>query len=185
MSPTPQSDTTEVINSLMYQASLRPLYPLELMKLKKAAQSILHDAPWTAHSVFGVVACLQGDEKTMRREHELSISLNPGDAHMHSNFASSLKAHDFVAEAIPFQVRAVELAPEDVGYLDSLLRLAYRADATDILERWLPEFRKRVGHEHEVEAWIAEDQEDLREIDEAGVAGPCISLAQLKAEMGL
>lgn len=186
MSPVPSQVTIDVINHLVLEASMRPLYPLELMKLKKAAESILDAIPATAHSVFGVVACLQGDEKKMRHEHELSIKLNPSDSNILKNYSRSLFEHGYVSEAIPYLVKSVELAPEDLDNIDVLLRYAYLDDDTGIIEKWSPEYKKRAGHPHVVESWVAEDKEDLAMLDETEVnIEECIPWETLKEELGL
>jgi len=186
MCAAPLSVQIEVINHLMSLAAKRPLYPLELMKLKKAAQAILEADPARAHSVFGVIACLQGNEELMRREHELSISLSPGLPEVHSNYARSLVEFGHADEAIAHQLRAVELAPELVNALDALLLFAYSADAREVLARWLPEYRMRTGVPHSVETWLAEDAEDVETLDGDDTRDEaCVSWDELKAELGL
>ncbi|MFP5223080.1 MAG: hypothetical protein ACLGSA_12385 [Acidobacteriota bacterium] len=186
MCPAPLPDTHEVINELMRTAASRPLYPLELMKLKKAADLLLPEEPHIARSVYGVIACLKGDEATMRREHEMSIQLKPWDADMHRNYGRSLYEHGHVKESIPHMVRAVELAPEDLPALDFLIKYAYAAGETAILDAWLPEFVKRAGTEHDVREYLREDLEDVELLDQAKKQGePNVAWETLKAELGL
>lgn len=186
MCPAPLPDTHEVINELMRVAASRALYPLELMKLKKAADSLLSEEPHIARSVYGVIACLQGDEMTMRREHEMSVKLRPWDANMHRNYGRSLYEHGHMQESIPHMVRAVELAPEDIPALDSLLKYAYAAGDTVVLDAWLPEYAKRVGTEHVVREYLLEDLKDVKLLDQAKVEGESnVPWETLKAELGL
>ncbi|WP_027189548.1 hypothetical protein [Fundidesulfovibrio putealis] len=186
MCPAPLPDTHEVINELMRMAASRPLYPLELMKLKKAADLLLPKEPHIARSAYGVIACLKGDEATMRREHEMSIKLQPWDSNMHRNYGRSLYEHGHVQESIPYMVRAVELAPEDLPSLDSLLKYAYAAGDTVVLDAWLPEFAKRTGVDHVVREYLREDLEDVELLDQVKVEDePNVAWETLKAELGL
>jgi len=179
-------DTHEIINELMRVAASRALYPLELMKLKKAADSLLSEEPHVARSVYGVIACLKGDETTMRREHEMSVALRPWDADMHRNYGRSLYELGHVQESIPHMVRAAELAPEDLPALDFLLKYAYAAGDTDVLDAWLPEYAKRTGAEHVVRQYLLEDLEDVELLDQAKVEDESnIPWETLKAELGL
>lgn len=129
-----------ILEDIRDRALKGPLSEFDFVRFGDAARKEIEVNPAMGHDALGMLACLRGDEKGMRKFHMNALRLS-GRASQHlSNFAVSLAQLNRLEEAQEYQLEAAEKDPTNLLQLRFLIALLHKGRSADrlalYLERW-------------------------------------------------
>ncbi|MDL2216556.1 hypothetical protein LJB81_02340 [Desulfovibrio sp. OttesenSCG-928-M14] len=189
MTPEPALKISEIIALVNKLVKIEPApSEFELAKLDSQLRSIIDHDPVGYHSFRGVFFTLSGDYESALRHHDIALQFVPVVPDAYHIYAVSLSKMGRHRDAMHMEEKAIETGGPDIHALSGLIHNAYFANEMQVLDEWLPKFEALTGAPHEVSDWLAEDAEDIADLPailaEAEKEG-CISLYELKKELGL
>ena len=179
------NSAVECLNELIER--ITPPTEFELARLDGDIRRLGNVDVVESQCLRGMYYALQGDLENTTKWFDMALRSSPDNPRIYINYASMLSR-------LEQHERAMELALDGVsresspGYINILLLCAYYADASNVMDEWLPKYEKIAGKPHEVFFWLQEDAEDESEIAEMGDEmrkGPHTSWEDVKKELGL
>lgn len=113
---------------------------IKLAKYKKIANSMLKKDPVPAHTLSGLIACLEHDISSMHASHTKAIDLSETCFTL-MYYAISLEKSCLWNESARYALMALDKAPEDRKLLDAAISLAPLTGRFSLLKRLLSQWQ--------------------------------------------
>jgi hypothetical protein len=160
---------------------------IELKKFEKSAVALKSIEPENGYAALGILACIKGNEKDCRRNHEAALTCSGRTSIQLTNYANSLRLLRIFGDALLYANEAWTKDQAYLSALDVIIRAMYEAGIGGESLLWhLERWATLTGKQHVVALWVREDEEDKLDIEGArNEEGELIPWEQVKAELGL
>jgi Tfp pilus assembly protein PilF len=162
MTPVPATriqELLEYVQILWKKKDTSTVSDFDLARLVSLIKSIGRVDPLAEISFTGTYFAIKGDIEASKRWHEKAIEEAPKNPYVHVNYAASLEGFEEFDSAVEHGLKAVEYGGPSEKTLWNLLIVAYKANRREILDAWLPQYKKLFGQSHIVEKWIQDEDE--------------------------
>lgn len=138
----PASKTTELVAELNRLRDTGKFTALDLARLRKEATAIKENVDLAqGFCLLGMIACLEGDERSMRSYAERAVQQSGGEPLYLINYAKSLWHFGLRGEAYERAAEACDRHPTDASVIDNMIGFACamnkKDDFTKLTEAWM------------------------------------------------
>ena len=136
-----QIEYTQMAHELVALSRRDITQGVKFSKYKKNAGSMLKNDPVAGNALLGLVACLEHDLSAMHQYHKKAIELVQSSFTLMS-YAASLEKSCLWNESAKYALFALDHEPENLQFIDILIRLAPLTGRFSLLNRLLTQWRQ-------------------------------------------
>ena len=162
--PAEENIITVIRNHLLKHGKLSEF---DFVRFRQQAEKELPEP--NGFTALGMLACISGNIDDMHKYHKQAIQYAASDqiARHTANYAASLEVSGLLPEALREAQKAWAIDPADAGALAIVITASYNLNEDAIMNEHLEFWRKSMKAPHPAEKWLAEDESDAEDADEA------------------